>query len=154
MLTKHNSVTIVAGEVNYDGGIAPFKAEAAPSADYTDFSSLENWCIYHYYASYDEKAVRNLLITDYVGSWATLTDDEKKALIEHYVYLSTETTANLDLLYSKAQRDAFRDRCMVALATCDCRPEVATDDPDKWYDIQLLAGGVMNPVLIATDVVL
>lgn len=55
----------------------------------------------------NQNQFRNLLITDYLLNWATLTNEEKRILVRNYVYPITETTANLDLLYTQVKRDKY-----------------------------------------------
>lgn len=96
-------------------GNVPLKWEAILSNGYADVSGISNIDTHSFTASAPYMEVRNKLIADYLSGWATLSVAEKQALVRNYVYPSTETTANLDLLYTSAERDIFRNDAMKKL---------------------------------------
>lgn len=72
----------------------------------TDITNLSNWKTY-WQDVYDIKAFRDVMIADYIGTWGTLTDDEKKILIEFHVWPLATPDVELDALYDDDTRDGF-----------------------------------------------
>ena len=133
-------------------GNSMFKSEDTLSAGYTDKTTLTNWDLYGAQIDglkYNE--FRNILIVDFVGTWATLIDTDKKTLVRHYVYDSTETTANLDLLYTQAERDDFMNQVVKSLNVCDCNLRKETNSESYW---NVLPGstGELTITKLKTDV--
>lgn len=149
----------VGGEVirgpHLDGSGNPlFKSEDTLSAGYTDKTTLTNWDLYGALVDgldYDD--FRNILIADFVGSWGSLSDVDKKTLIRHYVYDSAETVPNLDLLYTQSERDDFQSRAAEALNTCDCnlRKEI---NIEGYWNVLPDSTGKLTITELKTDVAL
>lgn len=161
ILSARNDIeSQVGGEVirgpHLDGSGDPlFKSEDTLSSGYTDKTTLANWDLYGAQVDgLEYKDFRNILIADFVGSWATLTDAEKKTLIRNYVYDSTETTENLDLLYTQGERDDFQNQAIASLN----KPGEAVirrsnvSDSIKFFDYQTDDAGILTTVEITSDV--
>lgn len=139
-----------------DGSGDPmFKSEDTLSAGYTDVTTLANWGLYGAQVKgLNYKDFRNILIADFVGTWATLTDAEKKTLIRHYVYDSAETPANLNSLHTQVERDDFQKAVMLTLnevvETVIRRSNVSGST--KFFDHQTDDAGTLITVEITTDV--
>ena len=89
------------------GSNPPFKAEIAVSAGYTDITSIAAWDLYGWATSLGVSAFRQMLIDDFIGSWGTLTTDEKKILVRRYVWPSGTTDTELDALWTATERAQF-----------------------------------------------
>lgn len=128
-LTKRNDVDFSGDVLTYDSAQESnprFKHEATVSAGYTELTSISDWDNYAMKAIARYSDFRNELVTQFTN-WATYSDNDKKRLIKHYVWPSTETTANLDLLYTQAERDQFLATCVVLLNECDHNFQIAPD---------------------------
>jgi len=64
--------------------------------------------------------LRNQIIDDHLPNWGTMSDADKKKLIERHVWDSAATTSELDALYSSGQRDAFRDKIINQYRAISC----------------------------------
>ncbi len=104
------------------GSTPPFKVEATVSAGYTDITSIVNWNLYGALTDKNYQDLRNILIDDFLGDWATLSDADKTLLVEHYIYPAATTQAELDALMTVADQDAFRHEVIDQLSACDCGP--------------------------------
>ena len=116
-LTKRNDVDFSGEVLTYDSAQESnprFKHEATVSAGYTELTSISDWYNHGMKAIPNYNTFRNELIARF-SNWATYSDDDKKKLIQHYVWPSTETTANLDLLHTQTERDQFLAACVGAL---------------------------------------
>lgn len=158
ILSARNDIeSQVGGEVirgpHLDGSGNPmFKSESSLSAGYTDKTSLVNWDLYG--AQVDGltyRDFRDILITDFVGDWATLSDADKKTLIRHYVYDSTETIPNLDLLYTQVERDDFQKEAVDSLNVCDCNLQ-KEGNGEKYWNVLPDNTGVLTRIELKTDV--
>ncbi len=135
------------------GGNPAFKAEATVSTGYGDITSLANWNTWWKGTLLDYKELRNELIAVFLPNWATLGNADKKILLTHYIWPSTETTVNLDLLYTQAERDAFQEIMMGLLDKCDCLIRKSNVIGSiKYFDYQVDDNGTLNTVEIITDV--
>ena len=123
LLTKRDDVDITGDTLSYErfdsSGNPAFKAETTVSTGYTDISSLKNWDAYWWGTTYKYKDFRDLIIADHRPDWATLSDDDKKTLVRNNGWPDSETEANLDLLYTSAERDIFTDQCLASLDAGD-----------------------------------
>ncbi len=122
-LTRRDDVDITGTSLKYnkfDGSGNPaFKHEATVSTGYTEITSLANWHKFWWTTGMDYKDFRKQIKADYEGDWATLTDAEKKTLIEHNLWLSSETEANLNALYTSQERDDFKEVVLETLGVGD-----------------------------------
>jgi len=153
-LTKRDDVDFSGEVLTYDPAQESnprFKHEATVSAGYTELTSISDWNNYAMKAIGDYKDFRNELITVFTD-WATYSDDDKKILISHYVWPSTETTANLDLLYTQAERDKFLLDCIESLNKCGCNFHGAPDG--KYWNILPDATGSLVTTELKTDEVI
>jgi len=128
-LTKRNDVDFSGEVLIYDSAQESnprFKHEATVSAGYTELTSISDWNNYAMKAIPKYSDFRNELIAVFTD-WATYSDDDKKILITHYVWPSTETTANLDLLYTQTERDEFLIQCIILLNGCSFNFHIAPD---------------------------
>lgn len=89
-------------------GNAPLKWEAAVSTGYANVTDILNLDKHYFSVFAPVNEVRNELITTFISLWATATPEERKALVRWYVYPATATVAELDALYTLAERDAFK----------------------------------------------
>ena len=160
MLTKHDSVTLTSdGSLIYGNlsGALSFKKEATASTGYSDISSVDNWHRYWAYTGIDYYEFRNTLINDYVGSWGTLSDADKKILVEHHVYPASTTTADLDALWTAAERAEQRLNLVKQFENCaGCRVKTsATTDSETLVLITIHDGNppTWTPSDLATDTV-
>jgi len=167
-LTLHNDINVVyiTGSLSFNPddfiGIEKAKLETTVSTGYTDKLLAEEWDDLKWLLADMSigryKIFRNDLISTFsvAAVWDTLTDISKKALVRNYVWKSTETTANLDLLYTQTERDDFQKQIMELLnSTCDCdiRKSV-TVGSTKYFDQQNDDTGVITTVEVITDQVL
>lgn len=136
------------------GGNDPLKWETTISSGYVDITTISNIDTWYIGAGASYKDMRNELISRYVPSWGTLTTIEKQTLVRHFVWDSTETTENLDLLYTQAERDDYQKKTMELLdATCEAvirRSNVSGSI--KYFDHQTDDVGTLTTVEITTDV--
>ncbi|TXT28098.1 MAG: hypothetical protein FD136_2032 [Chitinophagaceae bacterium] len=93
---------------NWDdlGSNAPLKLEATVSAGYANITGINNLVNFGYMVG-GFNSIRNELI-NLIPQWTTFSDADKKLLIKNYVYPTTATTAELDALYTPAERDNFK----------------------------------------------
>lgn len=140
-------------------GSAALKYEDTVSTGYSDISSPDNWDA-HWAQIVPQpgyKKIRNNLIAIYITPgtfWGTATTAEKQALVRNYVWPSSETTANLDLLYTQAERDDFQKTTMESLdATCEANIRRSNvSGSTKFYDYQSDDRGIVTLKEISTDV--
>ena len=130
--------------------------EGQVSAGYQDVSTPENWDKFWSTTLIDFKTFRNNLIATYTPAsfWDTATDEAKKALVRRFVYPSTETTANLDLLYTQAERDAYQATTMEFLNVTvgvNVRKSI-TSGSIKYFDVALADDEVLDSQEIKPDV--
>jgi len=153
-LTKRNDVDFSGEVLTYDSAQESnprFKHEATVSAGYTELTSISDWTTHGTKAIGNYKDFRNELIANFTD-WATYSNDDKKRLMEHYVWPSTETTANLDLLYTQAERDQFVKACASLLNTFGSNLQI---DPDgKYWGILPDVAGSLVTTELTTDTVL
>jgi len=126
-LTKRDDVDFSGDVLKYDPAQEAnprFKYEDTVSTGYTELTSISDWTTYGERTIGAYRTFRNELISNFT-SWATYSDADKKLLIEHYVYLSTETSDNLDLLYSEQARDDFQKQVLKLLDSTG----ITTDQP-------------------------
>jgi len=150
-LTKRNDVDFSGDVLTYDTAQESnprFKHEAAVSAGYTELTSISDWTTHGEKAIGSYKDFRNELIANFTN-WATYSDDDKKRLMKHYVWPSTETTAALDLLYTQTERDGFVKECASLLNTVGLNLHVAPDG--KYWDIQPDVAGSLVTTELKTD---
>jgi len=153
-LTKRDDVDFSGDVLIYDSAQESnprFKHEATVSTGYTELTSISDWHTYGRRAITVYSDFRNELIGNFIPNWATLIDGEKKLLIEHYVYPSTETPSNLDLLYTQAERDQFMEDTVVLLNTCDCNLQKVISDGSYWNVLPNVNGNV-QAAKFGTDV--
>ena len=99
-----------------------FEDDAWTDPNYTERPALADWDTYYQYSNYSFKQYRNLLISQVMAGWGTETTVNKKIMVTRNVWPSTETTPNLDLLYTPAERDDSQKITMGLLDSgCDCR---------------------------------
>lgn len=147
-LTKRNDVDFSGEVLTYDPAQEAnprFKHEATVSAGYTELTSISDWNNYAMKAIGNYNDFRNELITVFTN-WATYSNDDKKILIKHYVWPSTETTANLDLLYTQTERNQFLLQCVALLNKCDCNFQIAPDGK-YWNILPDTAGSLVTTAL-------
>ena len=120
---------------------SPIKAEATVSAGYSDVSSPRNWLGLGGLVGYACNKLRNELMA-FNASWGGLSTDNQKALVEQYVWPNGTPGAELDALYSSAQRNAFRDTVVEAInGDSTVLFSVWKDDTDgKLYRVTVDAG--------------
>jgi len=153
-LTKRNDVDFSGEVLTYDSAQESnprFKHEATVSAGYTELTSISDWTTYGTKAIGSYKDFRNELIANF-PNWATYSNDDKKRLMQHYVWLSTETTANLDLLYTQTERDEFVKECASLLNAVGSNLHIASDG--KYWDILPDVAGSLVTTELKTDGVL
>ena len=153
-LTKRNDVDFSGEVLTYDPAQESnprFKHEATVSAGYTELTSISDWTTYGTRAIGSHKDLRNELITHFT-SWATYSDDDKKKLMQHYVWPSTETTAALDLLYTQTERDEFVKACVLLLNEGGANLHIAPDG--KYWGIRPDVAGSLITTELKTDEVL
>ena len=153
-LTKRNDVDFSGEVLTYDPAQEAnprFKHEAAVSTGYTELTSLSDWNTYGMKAISNYKDFRNELITVFTN-WATYSDDDKKILISHFVWPSTETTTNLDLLYTQTERDEFLALCVAELDSCGCNFSI--DPNGKYWNILPDVSGSIVTTELKTDVII
>ena len=160
LLTKHDSVTLASDGMITHGdlsGALPFKREATVSTGYSDVSSVNNWRRFWSYVGINYKVFRNTLISEYVGSWGTLNDAQKKTLVRNHVYPASTTTADLDALWTAAKRVKQRFNLIRQFKRCGCviQPS-ATANSEKLILAEVNDGSPPTWTLseIATDAVL
>ena len=147
-LTKRNDVDFSGEVLTYDPAqesTPRFKHEATVSAGYTELTSISDWTTYAQKAINSYTEFRNELITRF-ASWATYSDSDKKKLIEHYVWPSTETIANLDLLYTQTERDQFLKNCSESLNKLKQNFQIAPDG-EYWNVLPDSAGSLITTKL-------
>ena len=150
-LTKRNDVDFSGEVLTYDPAQESnprFKHEATVSAGYTELTSISDWCNHGMKAIPNYKNFRNELITRFTN-WATYSNDDKKRLITHYVWPSTETTANLDLLHTQTERDQFLELCVVELNKCACNFQISPNG--KYWNITPDNTGSLVTTELKTD---
>ncbi len=153
-LTKRNDVDFSGEVLTYDPAQESntrFKHEATVSAGYTELTSISDWYNHGMKAIANYKDFRNELIATFTN-WATYSDDDKKKLIKHYVWPSTETTANLDLLYTQAERDQFLTDCVSALNAFSGNFSIAPDG-EYWSILPDIAGSLVTTKLKTDEVI-
>lgn len=153
-LTKRDDVDFSGDVLVYDPAQESnprFKHETTVSTGYTELTSITDWNSYGQEIIKLYKDFRNALITNFTN-WATYSDADKKILISHCVWPSTETTMNLDLLYTQTERDQFLAVCVTALNGCNCNFH-ASPDGTYWNLLPDNAGSLVT-VLLTTDEVL
>ncbi|TDI97049.1 MAG: hypothetical protein E2O29_02085 [Deltaproteobacteria bacterium] len=147
-LTKRNDVDFSGEVLTYDSAQESnprFKHEVTVSAGYTELTSISDWCNHGMKAVSNYKNFRNELISIF-SNWATYSDDDKKKLIQHYVWPSTETTANLDLLYTQIERDEFLKNCSELLNKLKQNFQIAPDG-EYWNVLPDSAGSLVTTKL-------
>ena len=119
----------------------PIKAEASVSSGYSDVSNPRNWRGLGVFVGYHGNKLRNELMT-FNASWGSLSTDNQKAMVEQYVWPDGTPGAELDALYSSAQRAAFRDAVIEAInGDPSVLFSVWRDDTDsKLYRVTVDAG--------------
>jgi len=153
-LTKRNDVDFSGEVLTYDSAQESnprFKHEATVSAGYTELTSISDWNNHAMKAIANYVDFRNELITIFTD-WATYSDEEKKTLIRHYVWPSTETTANLDLLYTQTERDTFLKNCVVSLNEYNYNFSIAPDG--KYWNMAPDVSGSIVTTELKTDTVI
>ncbi len=153
-LTRRNDVDFSGEVLTYDPAQESnprFKHEATVSAGYTELTSISDWDNHGMRAIVSYKDFRNELISNFTN-WATYSNDDKKRLMEHYVWPSTETTANLDLLYTQTERDEFVKARVLLLNEGGSNLHIAPDG--KYWDIQPDVAGSLVTTELKTDEVL
>ncbi len=88
-------------------GDPPFKAEATVSTGYTDITSIANWDLYGRTTGLSTAAFRQVLMDDFIATWGALTTAEQKILVSHYVWPDGTGDAELDALWTDAERAQF-----------------------------------------------
>ena len=112
--------------------LAAFVAATTVPTDYADITSLTNWKLY-WNRILSIQAFREILIDDYISEWETLSDDDKKILIEFHVWPSGTPDAELDALYTDAQRESFADDIIVQHRQIGCVITKSTTASSKKY---------------------
>jgi len=137
--TTDPKAKLVSGAVAF-----PYVAPTGPRECVDNFWLLDQ-------KAYDYKTRRNNLIENFafMDAWNALSLDDKKALIEYWVWPSAETTANLDLLHTQAERDKFRETVIVQLNKCDCNLHISPNG--KLWNVLPDDTGGMSGVEIKTD---
>lgn len=151
-LTKRNDVDFSGDVLTYNSARESnprFKHEATVSAGYTELTRISDWVNHGMKAISKYKDFRNELIANFTN-WATYSNDDKKRLVTHYVWLSTETTANLDLLYTQAEREQFVKNCVVVLNGNGSNFQIAPDG--KYWNMLPDVTGVLVTTELKTDV--
>jgi len=153
-LTRRNDVDFSGEVLTYDSAQESnprFKHEATVSAGYTELTSISDWTTYGTKAIDSYKDFRNELIANFTD-WATYSNDDKKRLMQHYVWLSTETTANLDLLYTQTERDQFVKECAALLNEHGSNLQIAPDGK-YWGILPDIAGSLVTTELKTDEVI-
>ncbi len=150
-LTKRNDVNLSGEVLTYDSAQEAnprFKYEATVSTGYTELTSISDWNAHGMKAIPNYKDFRSELIATF-PNWATYSNDDKKTLIRHYVWPSTETTANLDLLYTQAERDQFLKNCSESLNQFKQNFQIAPDG--EYWNVLPDAAGSLVTTKLKTD---
>ncbi len=153
-LTKRNDVDFSGEVLIYDSAQESnprFKHEVTVSAGYTELTSIFDWNNYALRAIPKYSDFRNELITLFTD-WTTYSDADKKILMRHYVWPSTETTANLDLLYTQTERDQFLTETVVLLNGSGFNFHIAPDG--KYWNIVPDTTGSLTTIELKTDEVI
>lgn len=155
LLTKNDSVTLTASSVSYPVSVTePFKAEASVSTGYTDITSLTNWCLFGMDAYSDYSSFRNMLISDFEPTWGTLSDPDKRILVDHYVYPSETTTIELDGLFTKTERDICLNKTSDKLNLDGYNMVRSKDNSDVYFEVRPNSVGSLVVTKLLTDVVM
>lgn len=131
-----------------------FVIQASTPSGYTAINTIYNWGNYGRRAINNYKIFRNEFLSEFPldsTTWADYTDADKKILIEHYLYDSSETETNLNALVPKSERDKFRGICIDELKYCGCLIIVSSDNPDVYIHVACLASTVLGPKVITTN---
>lgn len=113
------------------------------AADFKKFSYL--------FGSYRE--MRNEIITSALPNWATITSAEKMVLVENYVFPTTETSVNLDLLYPLIERNKFRDNAIKRLnENVNCNIKKASDGIKYWNILTTNAGTINTTEFLSNTI--
>lgn len=85
-------------------------------------------------AVWDYREFRDKLISKFSApaTWDALSDISKQALVRHYVWKSSETVPNLDLLYTQAERDQFMEDTVALLNDSECNFQKVMSDGTYW----------------------
>lgn len=128
--------------------------ETTVSAGRENVSTSRNFVTFFGILGLTYNSMRNELIGLLTG-WATMSTDNKKAMVENFVYPVTETAANLNLLYTQAQRDTFKKETMKQLnSEPDNLFSVLQDKVNGNYYKLVTENGAANPLPITTDTAL
>lgn len=90
------------------------KIEATVSTGYLDRTSARNFATHGISIGIGYNEMRNELI-GLNAMWGTMSTDDKKAMVEHYVYPTGISTTDLDAIYPQIQRDGFKKDTMASL---------------------------------------
>jgi len=162
-LTLHNDINslYIAGSLSYNEsdyvGIEKTKLETSVSTGYTDKLLAEEWDDLKWLLDYDYQKFRNELINTFASAavWDTLTDTSKKALVRNYVWKSSETTANLDFLYTQDERDTYLEGVLELLNTCDCNIlKSSSTGSNRYFETRPDDAGVITTTEIKSDITL
>lgn len=158
-LTIHDDLfsQVAAGTFSYDPSTypTPCKFEVSVSAGYSEITDVADWNRYWPSVGIDYIDYRNYLIDTFEPTWGTLSDDQKKALIEQYVWPSETTGTELDALYTSIERLAFKENVVKTLETCGCIfKKSSTSSSEKYFNLTVDDGGIMDPQELLTDVTL
>ena len=129
-----------------------FKFEATTSAGYTDVTNFDYWEQYWFLTDKNSKEFRNILIDEANANWGTYADADKKAHIRSNVWPSGTPDAELDALYTDAERDDFQKNTMELLnrnCLCDIR-QSTTGSSKKFFDQQNDDTGTITTVEVTT----
>lgn len=134
------------------GGLPAFSIDDPPPAGYTEVSSLANWELYGWATGLSLKTYRNVLINQYLSGWATMSDDDKRVLVNYHVFPTSTTQAELDALWTQLERKSFRQNIIARLQR---RRRLIRESPDEtlWI-VKINNSGVRTSIELKTDVAL
>ena len=128
-------------------------ADPAPSG-YTNTVDPGDWNRYlQSIMDYDDALfmdVRNEMINQFESNWNTYSDNQKKDLIENYIWPSELSNSELDDLYDGTQRDHHQNQVMIKL-NIGVIHIIKSDTSVKHFIITATDSGTIGLLPITTD---
>lgn len=114
---------------------------------YTKTIDPVDWNVYYNATGAEYINYRNDMTGQFEPLWDLYSDDQKRALVENYIYPSETSVTELDDLYAPEDRSKF---AVNAISRLNILTSISTES-DKYFTIQVNDSGILNGVEITTD---
>ncbi len=154
-LTKRFDVDITGEVIIYDPleeGNPRFKFEDSVSSGYEELTSISDWNNYLRRVLTQYKKFRNEMIINFIPGWFSYNNAQKKILIRHWIWDSSESIPELDLLIPLNKRNTFKRNVIDSLNNGGNCNICKSNDSEKYFDIQVDDAGVIV-VEVTTDLI-